>query len=111
MKSIDTMEELKAKAIVVTDGMESYFPSFKSLEKIKLSEIQAKNLSYAYNNSVVAFVDENGTFYVIPYFSGIQSVLLENGYTKDYFYVPFSNWDYPVAYKERWDDLWRELNA
>ena len=111
MKSINTMAELKAKALVVTDGMETFFPQFNARETLTISRIQSNKLTYAYNNSVVAFVDEEGTFYVIPDLKGIQKVLSENGYVKAYFYVPFSNWDYPVVYKEKWENLWKEKNA
>lgn len=111
MKSINTMAELKEKALVVIDGMETFFPQFSARETLTISKIQTNKLTYAYNNSVVAFVDEEGTFYVIPDFKGTQKVLLENGYAKAYFYVPFSNWDYPVAHKEKWEKLWEEKNA
>lgn len=111
MKSIKTMAELKAKALVVTDGMEIVFPHFCACENLNISGIQTDKLTYAYNNSVVAFVDEEGTFYAIPDFKGTQKVLSENGYAKSYFYVPFSNWDYPLAYKEKWENLWKEKNA
>lgn len=111
MKSINTMAELKAKALVVTDGMETFFPQFNARETLTISGIQSNKLTYAYNNSVVAFVDEEGTFYVIPDLKGTQKLLSENGYAKAYFYVPFSNWDYPVAYKEKWENLWKEKNA
>lgn len=58
MKSINTMAELKAKALVVTDGMETFFPQFNARETLTISGIQSNKLTYAYNNSVVAFVDE-----------------------------------------------------
>jgi len=111
MKSINTMTELKAKALVVTDGMETFFPQFNAREPLTISEVQTDKLTYAYNNSVVAFVDEEGTFYVIPDLKGTQKVLSENGFAKTYFFVPFSNWDYPVEYKEKWQNLWNEKNA
>jgi hypothetical protein len=103
---ISNMSELKEKAIVVTEGMETFFPQFAIRKSMIVSELQAESLTYAYNNSVVAFVDNEGTFYVIPDLKGTQKVLVEAGYRKAYFYVPFSNWDYPVEYKERWEKLW-----
>lgn len=48
---------------------------------------------------------------MIPDLKGTQKTLSENGYAKTYFYVPFSNWDYPVVYKEKWENLWKEKNA
>lgn len=111
MRNINSMADLKAKALVVTDGMETFFPQFNVREKLTISGIQTNKLTYAYNNSVVAFVDEEGTFYVTPDLKGTQKTLSENGYAKAYFYVPFSNWDYPVAHKEQWEKLWEEKNA
>ena len=108
-----TIEEFKEKAVVVTIGMETFFPQFKLREKLFLTGLEPEKFKkkYSYNNSVVAFVDEEGTFYVIPDLQGLQKVLKENGYTRDYFYVPFSNWDYPVMYENKWRKLWEEKNA
>lgn len=98
---------LQDRAIYVEDGMQTYFPQFGTTETIRinkiLEEIQPK--SYAYNNGVIAFVDEDKNFYVIPNFKGTQKVLIEEGFKKDHFYVPFSNWDYPVCCEKHWDDL------
>lgn len=105
------MAELKKKAIIVRDGMETYFPQFKCKEILSVSKPDTHNLTYAYNNSVVAFVDEQGMMFVVPDIKGTQKVLVENGYKKAYFYVPFSNWDYPIACKDRWEALWKEKNA
>lgn len=105
------MEILKRKAILVHDGMETYFPQFSTREELHISELHPQSLTYAYNNSVIAFVDEHNDFYVIPALKDAQKILVNNGYTKNYFYVPFSNWDYPVARKEDWENLWREKNA
>ena len=110
---IRTLAELKENAIIVTDGMETYFPQFSKKETLKLSGLNpdSHKLAYAYNNGVVAFVDNEGNLYVIPDIKGTQKVLSENGYSKEYFYVPFSNWDYPVAAKEVWEWLWSLKNS
>lgn len=105
------LEILKARAIVVHDGMETFFPQFSMRKKLLISNLHTKPMTYAYNNSVVAFVDEHGTFYAIPDIKGTQKILIENGYQKAYFYVPFSNWDYPVDFKKEWDSLWKIKNA
>lgn len=105
-----TIKELKFKAIHVEDGMETCFPQFSKREGLKVSELKATPKTFAYNNSVVAFVDEDGWFFVIPNFKGVQKLLIENGYKKAYFYVPFSNWDYPVIGKTYWEKLWEEKN-
>lgn len=110
---IKTLAELKAKAIIVTDGMQTHFPQFQTTQTLSIKGLNpnAHIRTYAYNNSVVAFVDSEGTFYVIPDLKGTQNVLAENGYLRKYFYVPFSNWDYPVDLKKEWEKLWEEKNG
>lgn len=103
-----TLESLEDKAIIVEDGMQIHFPHFGKTETLQISNLPIEPMTYAYNNGVIAFVDENKTFRVIPNFRDTQKVLIQNGYRKDHFYVPFSNWNYPVAYKEHWESL-REL--
>ena len=107
----EALQTLKARALVVTNGMETFFPQFSKREKLQISNLHTKPMTYAYNNSVVAFIDENGTFYVIPDIKGTQKTLIENGFKKDYFYVPFSNWDYPLGNKDYWEFLWNLKNA
>ena len=108
--NVATLDELKKKAILVRNGMETYFPQFACQETLRISNLHLEPKTYAYNNSVVAFVDEEGNFYVIPDIKGTQKLLIENGYHSAYFYVPFSNWDYPVEHKEYWESLWKEKN-
>ena len=108
---IEALQVVKARALVVTDGMETYFPQFSKREKLQISNLHIKPKTYAYNNSVVAFVDEDGTLYVTPDIKGTQKALIENGFQKNYFYVPFSNWDYPVEQKDHWEFLWKMKNA
>ena len=109
---IENMATLKKKAIEVTPGMETYFPQFGVGEMLRVTELASDlQMRFAYNNSVVAFVDEEGTFYVIPDLKGTQRTLEEAGYEKAYFYVPFSNWDYPVAKEKEWKALWKEKNG
>ena len=111
MKNVCTMEQLKAKALVVTEGMQVYFPQFNKKENLAVSRLQTHKMTYAYNNSVVAFVDEEGTFRVIPDLKGIQKLLTQSGYVKDYFYVPLSNWDVPVEHEKMWKALWEEKHS
>jgi len=111
MTRIINLGHLKDLALRVQEGMETYFPQFSCSEKLKVSQIAKETKTYAYNNSVVAFVDEKGGMYVIPDIKGTQKLLMENGYKKSYFYVPFSNWDYPVAYEEKWKKLWEMKNS
>lgn len=106
------IQELKARAIKVEDQMKVYWPQFSSHEEVidlKALETEDKKMQYSYNNSVIAFVDEKGDLYVIPDI-GIQKILASEGYSRKYFYVPFSNWDYPIEYEEKWKELWKFKN-
>lgn len=106
-----TIQQLKDHAIRVEDQMKVYWPQFSKNEVVDLKALETddKKMQYSYNNSVIAFVDENGDLYVIPDI-GIQKTLVSAGYSRKFFYVPFSNWDYPVEYEEKWKNLWREKN-
>lgn len=103
--------EIKERAVKVEEQMEVYWPQFSSHEVIDLRALkpEEKKMQYSYNNSVIAFVDENGDMYVIPDI-GVQKTLVSAGYSRKFFYVPFSSWDYPVAYEEKWNNLWKEKN-
>lgn len=108
---IDTMEQLKDMAIRLNDGMWIYYPQFNQKVDLQINETcQEHSGQYAYNNSVVAFVEDN-IMYVIPDIKGVQKTLSENGFPKSYFYVPCSNWDYPIAYEKEWKDLWNIKNT
>lgn len=91
--------------------MKVYWPQFSKNEVVDLKALETddKKMQYSYNNSVIAFVDENSDLYVIPDI-GVQKTLVSAGYSRKFFYVPFSNWDYPVEYEEKWKSLWREKN-
>lgn len=89
--------------------MKVYWPQFSKNEVVDLKALETddKKMQYSYNNSVIAFVDENGSLYVIPDI-GVQKTLVSAGYSRKFFYVPFNNLDYPVEYEEKWKSLWRE---
>ena len=96
------IEELKREAILVQDGMVTYYPQFKSEEPLYVSETAAKfNGRYATNNSTLAFVS-GYNFYVIPYTREVVRILNTEGFKKACFFVPFSNWDYPKDKRSTW---------
>ena len=82
--------------------MKVYWPQFSKNEVVDLKALETddKKMQYSYNNSVIAFVDENGSLYVIPDIE-VQKTLVSAGYSRKFFYVPFINWDYPVEYEEK----------
>lgn len=70
--------EIKEWAVKVEDKMEVYWPQFSRHEVIDLTALkpEEKKMQYSYNNSVIAFVDENGDMYVIPDI-GIKIAMIE----------------------------------
>lgn len=100
-----TIEELIKDSIRVIPGMIAVYPQYSQEEVINVSEIVPKFPGrYATNNSTVAFVHD-GIFYVTPYTRKAVKTLRENGLSSDYFYVPFSNGDYPKSEQFKWNAL------
>ena len=100
-----TMEELINDSIRVVPGMIAVYPQYSKEEVVNVVEIIPKFPGrYATNNSTVAFIHENN-FYVTPYTRRSMSILETNGFMEAYFYVPFSNWDYPKSEQFKWDAL------
>lgn len=99
------MDSLKKLAVRVYSGMIVVFPQFKQEEALNISELTPKfNGCYAVNNSTVCFCFENDVF-VTPYTNAVIDSLESAGFRKKYFYVPFSNWDYPKFEQVKWNSL------
>ncbi len=99
------IEELISNSVRVIPGMIAVYPQYSQEEVINVSEIVPKFPGcYATNNSTVAFV-HNGNFFVTPYTRNAMTVLTTNGFKKAYFFVPFSNWDYPKSEQLKWSVL------
>lgn len=110
MKTMTTMCELKAKAIALNAPIKVCWPQRGDKQETLNPDYVANSIlehSYAINNGTIAFVDE-AVLYVIPYFRKAMSILQDNGFIAKNFYVPFSNWDYPVMKKARWEELKNE---
>ena len=100
-----TLNSLKEDAIQVYNGMITVFPQFSTEKTLNISEMVPKfNGCYAMNNSTVCFISENKA-YVIPYTRNVMNVLHSEGFKKEYFYVPFSNWDFPKSEPSKWENL------
>ena len=96
------LDILKMDAIRVYTGMSAVFPQLSKEETLYMDWAPKFNGRYAVNNSTVAFVDESGNLYVTPYTYDVIDTLCCAGYSKDNFYVPFSNWDYPKDEAAKW---------
>lgn len=103
------MENLIARTIDVSKPMTVVYPQFHATETLDMVAVCCTKFErkYASNNGIVCFVHE-GHAYVMPYTRHGMNTLKENGFEEDYFFVPFSNWDYPVVQKGRWEKLQAE---
>ena len=71
---------------------------------LDIAELLPKfNGTFCVNNSTAAFVLD-GKVYVVPYTQTVGKILDEN-FKREYFFVPFSNWDYPKNELQVWKKL------
>lgn len=100
-----TIEKLINDSIRVYDGMTVFYPQSAKAEAINnMSELAPKfNGCYATNNSTVCFVSDN--VFVTPYTREVLRTLRNEGFSKENFYVPFSNGDYPRDEQHKWEVL------
>ena len=105
------IREIKERAVKVKKKTKVYCPQFKCYKVINRGELNLEKMKmqYSYYNGVIAFVDENGEMYVIPD-NVIRKLLESEGYSRNFFEVPFSGWDYPIEQKEKWNSLLKEKN-
>ena len=96
-----TIEQLINDSIRVYPGMVAVWPQFGKEESINFN-VATFNGSYASNNGTLAFVVDD-TLYVTPSTRRAYSALA--GFSEKYFYVPFSNGDYPKNEQYRWKQL------
>ena len=106
MKKIETLTQLKNAAIVLTHPIKVRWPQFNKEEILTIDTTDLVNNTYNTNNGTLAFFTD-GALYVIPWCKMFAEILVENGFTRRGMYVPFSNWDYPVAWESKWNDLKR----
>lgn len=111
MANTNAMDFLKKEGSVqVYPGMIVVYP-FNQRRGLNLSDMAPKfNGCYATNNSTVCFIAEN-KIWVTPITRDVIRCLLEAGFTKEYFYVPFSNGDYPLTEKFKWELLVSKARA
>lgn len=103
------LKELINESVHVTSGMIAVYPQFQTEEVLDSSWTPKFNGCYATNNSTVAFVNENELF-VTPITRAAMKVLNEADFSRGFFYVPFSNWDYPKAEEKKWRRLQEKAN-
>lgn len=97
------MENLKENSIHIEGSIVVCWPQHNNKETIlDMTDIGSKfDYSYCVNNSTICFV-HNHEVYVTPYTEASVLKLQEAGFWEKYFYVPFSNCDYPKYQRDRW---------
>ena len=100
------MENLKENSVRISGVVTVCWPQFGDKdETIDMSDIGSKfNGAYCINNSTICFVLDHEVF-VTPYTRKAMATVKNAGLTKNYFYVPFSNGDYPKYEKAKWFHL------
>ncbi len=104
-----SIEDLKKDAVNVYDGMIAVWPQYGKEEKVNFN-CATFNGAYCTNNGTLAMVIDN-TLYVTPSTRAARELLEEEGFEEKYFYVPFSNGDYPVKEQWTWENLKAKANA
>ena len=107
-----TIEDLIKQSIFIPEsGCEVCSPGEEKPTTIFLANIRSKfSGHYAVNNSTICYVYLRDV-YVTPWTRAAEMTLHKEGFKEKYFYVPFSNWDYPKNEKTRWQHLRREAEA
>ena len=100
------MEKLIKKSFKISRPIVVVWPQYSNIEKtLDVSDIKSKfNGAYSTNNSTICFV-YNKEVFVTPYTREALATLRKAGLKRDYFYVPFSNWDYPRDWHFEWQHL------
>lgn len=92
------------KRIAMSSEMTIYYKNFNN-ETALFAPIVTENKEKCFeiNNSVLAFID-NKILYFLPYFKKAVDILVDNGFTNNSIYVPFSSGrEKPISNK--WDSL------
>lgn len=96
-----------------------------SLEELKkfsfnMWDQKAEPKTFAYNNGQFAYADEYGCVNVTPYRGEVRDILKAEGYSQEYFFVPFSNaeerperyiWLAQIAKEEEWSNTFEKAFA
>lgn len=96
-----TLKDLIKDSVRVDSGMVAVWPH-RNCEEVINFDVATFNGSYASNNGTLAFVTDN-SLYVTPSTRRAYSALSD--FSEKYFYVPFSNGDYPKSQQLRWTQL------
>lgn len=113
MKKGEFMEKLNEENFlnycIDVRGITTFHPIYNETSKQPLETPEGMARKYDYNNGILAFVGEDGSYYVTPFCGDIIPLIEEEGYEHKKLYVPFSNFDIPSD--EKLAKLWEELRT
>lgn len=96
------MKDLKENSIQIHNTITVVHPIQDEETTLDMSDMRSKfNGAYCTNNSTICFVNDDMVF-VTPYTRTAMATILKAGLRREYFYVPFSNGDYPKFEKSKW---------
>lgn len=98
------------KYCIRVNGISSYYPIYDEVSQHVLEGDPEYARTFGWNNGKVAFITEDGSYYVTPYCFEVAEALRKEGYQDTGLYVPFSNGDIPSdkALAETWQTLCEE---
>ena len=103
---ITTLQKLKDLSIVIDGSTMAYRPNENKKVLFNPSVEPKMERCFCSNAGIIAFVID-GKMYVIPYMASVMSVLSDEGFERKPMYVPFSNEEYPIGQKDKWEALKR----
>lgn len=106
-KTYSNLEDLKKDSVAIEHPIKVSYPRNEESGMIDPDYAAKFNGCYASNNSTLAYVCD-GTLHVTPYTGAAINCLQAANLKFASFYVPFSNGDYPVEERVRWESL-REM--
>ncbi|MBQ3353201.1 hypothetical protein IJG89_02560 [Candidatus Saccharibacteria bacterium] len=106
------LNQLKNRSIHAKPGTRVYWPKEGRIGALDMTQIAAKfSGKCVYNEfrGTLAYIDEEGNFFVTPFAGYKEAALIKSGYAKEDFYVPFSHGDIPLDSKNKWNQLQNEV--
>lgn len=107
MKEYKTLSDICQSAIAIDCNIRVFWPHRNAHEVVAREKEPAFEMCYCTNNSTISFIYKR-VQYVIPYMKQVMNVIKNAGLKYGYFFVPFSNGDYPEDFMKTWDDLKNE---
>lgn len=95
------------KYCIRVNGISSYYPIYDEVSTHVLDGNPEYARKFGWNNGKVAFITEDGSYYVTPFCFEVAEALRQQGYEDIGLYVPFSNGDVPND--EKLQATWKNL--